>query len=65
MGMHQINDHLDVSLVGFIDELFELVGSAESTGDTEVTAHMVAEGTVVRVLENSHQLDYVVSVFLY
>lgn len=61
MGMHKIDDNLDAPSMSLIDKFFELIRFAEPAGNTEEIADMVAEGTIIWVLQDGHQLDHVVA----
>ena len=63
MRMHQINHNFYLESMGFIDEFFELLWSAEPTGNSEKIANMIAKGTIVRMLKDSHYLNSVIAKF--
>lgn len=65
VGVHEVDDHLDAPPMGLVDQLLELVGLAETTGDTEEVADVVAEGSVVGVLQDGHQLNHIVAALLH
>ena len=62
VGVDDIHDDGDALLVGRINEFLEFFGSSESAGGSEEGAHMIAEGAIVRMLLNGHNLDAVVAV---
>lgn len=56
VGMHQIDHHLDSEGVGCIYQLLELVGSAETRGNTEKTGNVVSERAIVWMFNDAHHL---------
>ena len=62
MGVHDVHNHGNSHAVGIVDELLEFLGSAEAARCSEKVAHVVAEGAVVRVLLDGHNLNGVVAV---
>ena len=63
VGMHEVHDHGDAELMAFVDEALEVVGSAEARRGGVEAADVIAEGAVVGVLLDGHELDGVVAVF--
>ena len=60
--VHDVHDDCDSVLMGRIDEVLQFLRRSESAACCEEAAHVVAEGAVVRMLLDSHDLDAVVTV---
>ncbi len=61
VGVHQVHDHGDPRAVGGIHQRLQVVRGPEARAGGEKIRHLVAEGAVIRVLLNGHELDGVVS----
>ena len=57
MRRHPVQDHADVVLVAVVDEVTEIIRSAEATGRRVVAGGLVAPGGVVGVFGDRQQLD--------
>ncbi len=54
---HPVEDDADAGLVQAVDQVAELVGTAEARHRREVVGHLVAPGRLEGVLGDRHQLD--------
>ena len=61
VAVHDVEEHNNVHRVGRVDELFQIFGRAVSRGGGEEVVDLVAEGGVVGVLHDGHQLDHVIA----
>ena len=61
VGMNEIKEDDDAEPVGFINERAQLIRSAEAAGGSEEVGDVIAEGPVVRVLGDGHELDGIVA----
>ena len=50
--------------MSFVDKILEVLGGSRSRGNTKEAGDMIAKGSVVRMLLDSHQLDDIVASFL-
>ena len=62
VAVHDVHDHGDAHLVRLVDQLFQLVGRTETGRGGEEAAHMIAEGAIVGMLLDGHDLDGVVAI---
>ena len=62
--MDDVQQHGQAEAVRLVDERLEVVGRAVPGGRREEVRHLIAEGRVVRVLHDRHQLHGVVAVAL-
>jgi len=63
MRMYQINNYLQAHTVSSIDQILELIRRTRPRGDSEETSDVVPKTSVVRMLLDCHQLDYIVPSF--
>ena len=63
--MHYVHDDRDAGGVGLVHQAFELLGRAEAGAQGKETRHLIAEGSVVRMLLKGHNLQGVVTQALY
>ena len=61
VGMNEVDDDGDAGFVCGVDELFEFFGGAESGGGGVEVGDVIAEGAVVGVFHDAHELDGVVA----
>ena len=65
MRMNQIQQHTDTHVMGFVNQILQILGLAEpGTGCVEI-CDLVAEASIVGMLHNGHQLDGIVTGFFY
>ena len=64
VAVDDVHHHRDALSVGVVDKALELLGRAETGAQRIEIGHLVAEGTIVRVLLQSHDLDRVVTELL-
>ena len=60
MTVHKVHDDLKSSSVSSIDERLQFVGRTEATTGCEEARYMVAEGAIVRMLLNGHDLNGII-----
>ena len=63
--MYEINYDLNAHAVCLVDQLLEFAGCAKPRGDTEEVSAVVAEGSIIGMLDDSHDLDDIVSKIFY
>ena len=61
MAVDQVHDHRDAQPVGRIDQGLEFLGRAETGTQGIEIRYLIAEGTVVRMLLQGHDLDGIVA----
>ena len=61
MRVDEVHDDAKAHAMRGVDERLEVVGSAEARGRSEEGAHVVAEGAVIGMLHDRHELDDVVA----
>ena len=61
VGMDHIQQHGDAHFVGGVDEHFQLLGLAEPGGSGKEIGDLVAEGSIVGMLHDGHDLNGVVA----
>ena len=61
VGVDEINDHGQPEAMGGIDEFLEFLRSAKPRAGGEKATHMIAEGTVVGMLQNPHDLHRIIT----
>ena len=64
VGMDYVQQNPDAQLVSFVHQVLQVLGLAEPGGGCIEVGDLVAEGAVVGMLHNGHQLDGVVTGFL-
>ena len=57
MRRHPIKNHANLILVQHVDQIHEIIRRAVSRSRRIIAGHLIAPGTVIRILRNSHQLD--------
>ena len=62
MTLHEVHNHGNAQAVGFVNELLEFIGCAESAGGCKEVGDVIAETAVVGMLLNGHHLNAVVAV---
>ena len=60
MGVYHVQQHRDAHAVGLVHEVFEILGVPEAAGGGKEVRHLIAEGAVIRVLHDRHELHGVV-----
>ena len=63
VGMHHVEQDAQAEAVGLVDQVLQFLGISEAGRRGEEIAHLIAEGAVIRVLHDRHQLYGIVSVF--
>lgn len=61
VGVDEVDDDGDAGLVAGVDEVFEFFGGAEAGGGGEEAGDVIAEGGVVGVFDDAHDLEGVVA----
>ena len=61
VGVDHVQQHTNAHFVGLIHQVFQVLGLAEPGGGGEEVGDLVAEGAVVGMLHNGHELDGVVA----
>ena len=65
VAVHDVHDDGDAHLMCGVDELLQFLGCSETAAGSEETADMVSEAAVVWMLLDGHDLDAVVTIFVY
>ena len=65
VGMDNIQQDLDAHLVSLVDQVLQILGLAEPGGSGIEVGDLVAEGAIVGMLHDSHELDGVVAGLLH
>ena len=65
VAVDDVHHHGDALAVGVVHQALELLGRAEAGAQGEEIGHLVAEGTVVGMLLQGHDLEGVVAEFLH
>ena len=61
VGVNEVDDDGDAGFMRGVDELFEFFGGAEAGGGGEEVGDVIAEGAIVGVFHDAHELDGVVA----
>ena len=61
MAVHEIHDHMHAATVRVIDESLQFIRRTETAGSCKEVRYMVAEGAVIGVLLDGHDLDAVIA----
>ena len=61
VAVHHVQQHPYAHLVGGIDQILQIVGLAEPAGGGIEVGNLIAEGAVIGMLHDGHQLDGVVA----
>ena len=65
MWMHNVDNDFNLMFMCCINQLFELFRGAKATWYTEKVRNMITEWAVIRMLHNSHKLNYIVTSLYY
>ena len=65
VGVDHVQQHPDAHFVGLVHQILQILGLAEPGGSGIEVGNLVAEGAVVGMLHDGHQLDGVVAGFLH
>ena len=63
MGMHHIQQHGDVQAVRLVNQVLQILRRAETGGRSEKGGNVIAEGAIIGMLLDGHQLDGIVAQF--
>mmetsp|Transcript_3077 Transcript_3077/g.5032 ORF Transcript_3077/g.5032 Transcript_3077/m.5032 type:complete len:310 (-) Transcript_3077:775-1704(-) len=61
VAVHDVHQDHQTQAMRFVDQSLEFIGRAETTGRGEEVGHVIAEGGVIGMLLNGHDLDGIIA----